>query len=64
MIFFNPNRYWAHLRHIQSIYIWKKGHPHVFVHENGYQIAEADLFKLGVTLENFDNLIAYIDSRL
>ncbi len=59
---FEPYRYWHNLIHMQSMYIWKEGHPQVYVYENGYKINVADLPKLSVTEEVFDTILATLNT--
>ena len=64
LVFFNPRRYWRHLRRVQGMYIWKEGQPKVYVYEDGCAIDVKELPKLCVTEEDFDTIIASIDAKL
>ena len=64
LVFFNPRRYWRHLRRVQEMYIWKEGRSKVNVCEDECAIKIEDLSKLDVTEEEFDKIIASIDAEL
>ena len=63
MVFFEVERYWPHLRMIQSMYIWKSDHPKVYVSQAG-NIAITDIIKLGVTEDEYHDIIERVNHRL
>ena len=64
MIFFDLYRHWRHLRHVQSMYIWRDDYPKVYVYGDGFKIATMDLVTLAVTEEEFDNIINSVNAEL
>ena len=64
LVIFNPHRLWRHLRRVQEMHIWRKGHPMVTVFEDGCAIKIEDLHKLDVTEDEFDEIIVRIDAKL
>ena len=64
MVFFDPYRYWRHLRNVQSIYIQRDGYPKVYVYGDGYKIDTMDLMKLAVAEKEFDNIIDSVNAEL
>ena len=64
LVFFKPRRYWCNLRCVQRMQIWREGYSKVNVYRDGYVIEIADLAKLGVSEEKFDEIIASIDNKV
>ena len=64
LFYFEPCRYWYHLRYVSSMKIWLDGNRKVDVSTGGsYLIELEDLIHLNVTEAEFDVIIAIIDKE-
>ena len=64
LFYFEPERFWNHLRFVQSMEIWLDGCQKVNVSTGGeYLIELDDLVHLNVTEEEFDYVIAEIEKE-